>query len=401
MLLRKGADCSNSTSLLRAAVGSDSKTIVDFLLDHFSEAGLLAVNMADNWGEYLEIAAKSGKVQVLNMVLKSCIDTSTYRYEEHVINAMEAATECNEYGVLGRLLMTGVNPDTDGRACRILSKAIRRPLADENDTSCFTLLMSKFTALGLDLDKPLPGDETPFWTAILAGDAVAAQCLIFSGIDVNTPSFCDDEDDKMRNVRFERPMAQAIYQDECIHSRDYSTCHSSDFECACWVEFLLTNGANVDCLVDKSKTALLLALKSRGYEAAETLLEHGANPNARDSETGMDAFDIIYRNKFWPPFSTFKSLVDYGYQVNAKSDNGILIQLVAKAHRDSSYEYYEGWEIAALVVPLLLDSGAAVNTCATEEHPMTALQYAIDGNRKELTNILLAAGADIHAPAFW
>ncbi|CZS72584.1 unnamed protein product [Fusarium graminearum] len=316
LLLRKGATCNNPTLILQAAFRSGSMELVNFLRDHFSKAGLFAVGKADSWSQYLETATKSRNTQLVNMIISLCVDKSTGFFEKHVIDAMEVAADRGYSTMLYFLLMPSINPSADGRACRILSKSISEPLGTwEQYAKCFTLLMDKFTALGLDLDKPLPGDATPLCIAISHGNRAVAQCLIISGVDVNKPSlpfvpFWEETDDKRRNETPEPPILKAI---RC--SRDHYNGKLG------LVDLLIANGAN-----DEHKTALLLALESWKYGVAEILLERGANPNTKDPETGMDAFE---------------------------------------------------WDALAPVVSLLLDAGADVNAIPTENYPMTALQADI------------------------
>ncbi|KAF5236010.1 hypothetical protein FAUST_6803 [Fusarium austroamericanum] len=393
LLLRKSANCNNPTLILQAAFRSGSMELVNFLRDHFSKAGLFAVGKANNWSQYLETATKSRNTQLVNMILSLCVDKSTGLFEKHVIDAMEVAADRGYNTMLYSLLMPSINPNTDGRACSILSKSISEPLGIwEQYAKCFTLLMDKFTALGLDLDKPLPGDATPLCIAIAHGNRAVAQCLIISGVDVNKPSLpfvplWEETDDKRRNETPEPPILKAI---RC--SRDHYNGKLG------LVDLLVANGAN-----DEHKTALLVALESWKYGVAEILLERGANPNTKDPETGMDAFDYIFKNYrwlpfSWPPFSTFKSLINHGFQVKAESNAGILARVIAETYENG---ITIRWDALAPVVSLLLDAGADVNAIPTENYTMTALQYAINANYKELITILLNAGADIYANAFW
>lgn len=394
MLLEEGATCSKLASLLQAAFTSGCMRLINFLLGNFAKRGLSAIDMTGGWIEYLEAATKSGSIPLLNMVLELCADTNAEHYGKYVIGAMEAAVSHNRSAALCRLLKSGVNPNADGRACRILNKAIRLAREPVFENCCFTLLMSKFAALGLDLDKPLPNDPTPLWTAVYMDDWAKAQCLILSGADINNPSLCADG---TRNDHFEPPMAQAIRWDKCDHD--------TQMDGTCLVECLLNNGANVECLVDGSSTALLLALKLGKDKAAEALLQHGANPNTRDLETGMNAFEFALERETWPPLSMFKSLIVHGFQVDTAFNAGALIQVVAKATLNipaaCHLEISARRKMVASMASLLLAAGADVNACPTEETPMTALQYAIYVGHRDLTGILLAAGADIHAPTFW
>ena len=162
LLLWEGAICNNPASILQGAFASGCQNLVDFLIRHFAKTDLSALDIDDNWVEYLEAAAKSGNAQLVDTILKKCADTSTERFVKLAINAMEAAVAHGNSEVLYRLLLSGVNPNADGRACRILNNAI----SEEYANTCFTLLMSKFATLQPDLDQPLHGEPTPLWTAV-------------------------------------------------------------------------------------------------------------------------------------------------------------------------------------------------------------------------------------------
>lgn len=386
LLLQEGATCSNPGSILKLAVTSGCQKLVNFLIGHFPKAGLSTLDIDDNWVEYLEAAAKSGNAQLVDTILKKCADTSTEYFEKHVINAMEAAIAHNKREALCRLLLSGVNPNADGRGYRILNNAIS---CKEYAGTFFSLLMSRCAKLQLDLDQPPPGEPALLWTAIARYKMVVAQCLIVSGVDVNRTSLCID---KVKGSRLETPMAQAILCEPCM---------DDDSDHVCPVDLLIMSGANVDDLVDGSMTALLLALKAENHQAAEKLLLHGANPNIRDSETGLHAFDIALAGEYWdwPYFSTLKSLIDHGFEYNGEFNNRTTIQAVLRKSLEVSWT--DDWQIVDMVVGFLIDAGAEVNAPTTDETPMTALQYAIDTNHKELIDTLLAEEADIHAPAFW
>ncbi|RFN45206.1 hypothetical protein FIE12Z_10557 [Fusarium flagelliforme] len=384
-LLREGATFSNPTSILQLAVTSGCQKLVNFLIGHLPKANLSTLDVDDNWVEYLEAAARSGSGQLVDTILKKCSDKSTERFEKHVINAMEVAAGHNKSEALYRLLLSGVNPDADGRVYSILDEAI--PDGEDSDT-CFSLLMSRCATLQLDLDQPPPGKPTLLRKAIARQNMAVAQRLIVSGVNINRPSICIGGE---KGKRLETPMAQAI----CCES-----CMEGDSDHVCPVDLLIINGADVDGLVDGSMTALLLALKLGQYDAVEKLLLHGANPNIRDLNTGMHAFDIALEEDYqeWPPFSTLKSLIDHGFQFNGQFSNETAIQELFKG--PFIYEWSGDWQLVEFA-KLLIDAGAEVNGTTTEKNPLTALQYAIDANHEELMVILLDAGADIHAPAFW
>ena len=215
-----------------------------------------------------------------------------------------------------------------------------------------------------------------------------AQDLIVSGVDVNRSSLCID---RVKGKRRETPMAQASLCELCIQN---------DPGHVCPVDLLMMSGANVDDLADGSMTALLLALKAGNNKVVERLLLHGANPNIRDSETRLHAFDIALAKEYWvwPLFSTLKSLIDHGFECNGKLNDETIIHKFSKELTNGIWS--GDWQPVEFA-ELLIDAGAEVNTPPTEESPMTALQYAIDVREEELIDILLGAGADVHAPAFW
>jgi ankyrin repeat protein len=124
LLLQEGATCSNPASILQLAVTSGCQKLVNLLIGHLPKTDLSTLDVDDNWVEYLEAAARSGNAQLLGMILKKCADKSTDRFQKHAINAMEAAVVHDISEALYRLLLSGVNPNADGRVYSILNEAI-------------------------------------------------------------------------------------------------------------------------------------------------------------------------------------------------------------------------------------------------------------------------------------
>ena len=111
-------------------------------------------------------------------------------------------------------------------------------------------------------------------------------------------------------------------------------------------------------------------------EAAETLLEHGADVNA-DPPDGMSAMMRAFDGGH---FEIVELLLDHGADVNAVEDNTHRTVLHGAALR--------GWEDFA---ELLLDAGA--DTDVKDDEGMTALHYAGKYGHRSIVDLLESRGA--------
>ncbi|KAE9364186.1 ankyrin [Stipitochalara longipes BDJ] len=174
------------------------------------------------------------------------------------------------------------------------------------------------------------------------------------------------------------------------------------------LRLLIDAGANVND-VSGTQTALQAALSRYNCdtELVRLLIQTGANVNAPPGHS----VNIDFDDNYFPPGKTrnalqlavchathslelTKILLDAGAKIEP-AENGPLLLAVAD-RRDPNLE----------LVRTLLAAGADVNAPAAGFKGRTALQAAVERNMPyndvysaELVEILLAAGADIHAPA--
>ncbi|KAF4338353.1 ankyrin repeat [Fusarium beomiforme] len=350
-----------STSINVMVLIVDShEELVKSLFSHFSKTGPLAADIVERRKtDDIRVTSSFGDLEFYDMLLQPRIDANSRSYEEIVLNAMESAASLGSRGTLYRLLKCGVNPNVDGRACRILNKAI-----SNESSECFNLLISNYTSLDIDLDDCLPDDSAPLLTALAYDQRAMAQCLILDGVNVNKPSL------DRRGKKTQLPLSNVIDCGRCLYF-DFSEQHDVMF----LVDILIDAGADINQL-DGSRTALLLALKNGLKYTAETLLLNGTDPNVKDLTIGMSSFSLALK----------------GCEGLQNIECSLFEFLL----------YHDlDLDVIVRIASLLLTAGAEVNAPATEGSPMTALQYAINDDFRELIDLFLAAGADIHTPAFW
>ncbi|WXC62303.1 hypothetical protein SNK03_008158 [Fusarium graminearum] len=351
LLLRKGATCNNPTLILQAAFRSGSMELVNFLRDHFSKAGLFAVGKADNWSQYLETATKSRNTQLVNMILSLCVDKSTGLFEKHVIDAMEVVADRGYSTMLYSLLMPSINPSADGRACRILSKSISEPLGIwEQYAKCFTLLMDKFAALGLDLDKPLPGDATPLCIAIAHVKAESNAGILARVIAETCENGITIRWDALAPV----------------------------------VSLLLDAGADVNAIPTENypMTALQYAINANYKELITILLNAGAD---------------IYAHAFWKGGKTTLQAACYGGNLELVQSlvvQGVDINAQPALHYGATALQFAAMQGHLKIAIFLLENGALINAPAALVEGQTALQGAVEHGRLDMIYLLLENDQD-------
>jgi ankyrin repeat protein len=146
---------------------------------------------------------------------------------------------------------------------------------------------------------------------------------------------------------------------------------------------LLDGGADIDAQ-DRigDSTALTHAAWLGRDDLVELLLENGADPNRREQH-GWTALHIAIKHGYSGIVAT---LIDHGADVDARVHGWTPMLLAAKDWRFQVPDY-------------LVKKGADVN--ATDYHGRTALHWAAHHGDKKLAQLLLQRGADVNARDRW
>ena len=160
---------------------------------------------------------------------------------------------------------------------------------------------------------------------------------------------------------------------------------SYDLEDAVWggrtqaVQTLLDEGADVNAK-DVEGNPILREAVWRGHaEIVRLLVESGADVNAKDAEGNPILREAVWRGHA----EIVRLLVESGADVNAKDTEGnpILREAVWRGHAE--------------IVRLLVESGADVNAKDTEGNPI--LREAVWRGHAEIVRLLVESGADVNA----
>jgi uncharacterized protein YecT (DUF1311 family) len=139
---------------------------------------------------------------------------------------------------------------------------------------------------------------------------------------------------------------------------------------------LLEKGADVNAKSENGFTVLMFAALSSNLELVKHLVNRGADVNARD-EDGKTAFMFASR---LGNVDVMRLLMDHGTDVNIKDKDGKTALMAAAAKGDLD------------AVRFLLDSGADVH--AEAENGNTALQLAEEEDNEEIIRLLKSRGAE-------
>ncbi|KAM0561606.1 hypothetical protein ACHAPJ_002774 [Fusarium lateritium] len=355
-LLSRGANPSvpgaeyKGLTALQAAVRSGSIDVVDLLLSSVQRQ----LGLADTrpiWRDgtnYLEAAAYSGNMQMLDIIFESTFDSEYQCSDDHVVSALRAAVENSSISMVQRLLDTSLNAGIESHACSIICDTIWR-----GNDEIFDVLMDRFA--GVDLDITLPDQPTPLWVAIHGNEKDMAQRLIEAGANVDqlSPSICPLNCHQGFGVELESPMREAIGGFCFAISRD-------SLDWIGMVSMLVKAGADVNRFSDQNYSPLFLATFLERFDIAEYLLRNGADPNLGGLESGEVPLQVIMTSRYMHSIDEILSFVR-----------------------------------------LLLEAGAIVDVPPNDTYPWTALQGAILSGKKELAHLFMEAGADVNFPAFW
>jgi|GEM_PF-1673518 len=141
------------------------------------------------------------------------------------------------------------------------------------------------------------------------------------------------------------------------------------------VEFLISQGIDVNYKSRQGQTALMFAVNWSQKNTVELLLAKGADVNAQN-QRGKTAL-------MYAAGGGYKDVVELllAKGANAKDIGGALMNAAGKGHID--------------VVELLIAKGADVN--AKDQEGETALIFAASRGQKDVVELLIAKGADVNA----
>jgi ankyrin repeat protein len=139
---------------------------------------------------------------------------------------------------------------------------------------------------------------------------------------------------------------------------------------------LLAEGGEVDCRNGVGQTPLMLAAVRGEAGAVRLLLEHGADPKARESEHGRTA--LFYADNL----DCLKLLLDHGADPGTRDVSGLPALYCLRS---------------AEVVRALVAAGADVNTRNTSGDTALHMEEVLWSGRQHIIDCLVALGADVNA----
>ncbi len=382
---------------LIAAVGNGDEDIANLLLDkginakHKNKAGQSALHIASNFGLYdiasrllksglpvndkdnggntpLMYAAASPNTFLTDMLVENGAKIED-RNKDGETPLLIAARTGNTKTV-ENLMKKGANPNVvDKNGNGAIMKA-----AVENNKYTLKHLLSK----GLNPDIKNEKGFTPLMAVVQQGNTDIANDLIKAGADVNGSDPMGNTPLINATLSGDTPMVREILK----HKPDIQVKNKEDktaFDVARdngYAQLQRILGQNMKTFDDAS-IALFDHVAKNDVDSAVAAIKMGANPNARDKNTGNTPIFTAVSNNY---LYTTQALIANGADVNIKNNQGNIPLIIAVTAADNA------------MVETLLKAKSNVN--AANKNGDTALIWATKLKNTDMVRMLLTAGAD-------
>lgn len=323
-------DNGGNTPLMYAAA-SPNTYITDLLIDNGAKIEDRNID-----GETpLLIAARTGNTKTVENLIKKGADATVVDNSGNGA-IMKAATENNKY-TLQNLLSKGLNPDIKNRkGYTPLMMTVKNGNTD---------ITNDLLKAGADINAKDPLGNTPLMTATLSGDTPMVREILKHNPDIQIKN---KEDKNAFDLAKDNGFAQ--------------------------LQRIL--GQNMKTFDDAS-IALFDKVAKNDTDGAIYAIKMGANPNARDKNTGNTPLFTAVANNY---LYLTQSLLAHGADVNVRNNLGNIPLIVAVTSADVA------------MLDTLIKAKSEVN--AANKNGDTALIWATKLRNAEMVRLLLTAGAD-------
>lgn len=398
LLLRKGADVNSPAqglcrmTALQEAAQSGNEDVVQLLLNEGAEINALPNPVGGRTA--IQAAAQSTNLDLVKLLVSLGADINADAAPVSGRTCLQAAAEQGDIEMVNFLLQSGAN--VNGPAARTSHglTALQAAITSGDD-----LILERLLEEGADvngLPSPSYGVST-LCAAIDHSQYELAQLLLEKGAnpdgcwDLRTPlSAC------VRQLRYDPTAIEAIEMARCLIHAGANVNKRNRGKSGTPLQMAASIGAAdlVRCLLDAKadvnaspvgtcgSTALRTAVDRHHIDIVKLLLSNGANPNQFSNCVEHGA--LLGAVRRWAiNDEIIQILVDHGADVNA--NHGRALQVAAARG-------------SVQTVQVLLAAGADINAPALRRNGKTTLQGAVLRGNIDLVKTLLDAGADINAP---
>ena len=348
-------------------------------------------------------------------VLDPLLDLRTPTTEIFGCNILVSAARLGKIDVVRSLIARGVDVDASGTA---LVQAVlhQRPRVVELLLTEGAHLETQFHTDNEILLKTLGGPHTLEMLRILINNGAVVST---NGYD----SYNDDIEDRLLPSAVREGDHEVIRflleAGACIHAVDSGLMTALQVAIECWnieaAQLLIDAGADINFSLscEGLRTPIQIASSDGNKEIVQMLVKNGADVNAigLDVEDNRELWEE-YRKYQWKKRDDFEdiefpeNIIITPLQAAVSGSDAALVKILLDAGAHVNEERYGDTLLqmaAALgnaeVVGILVEHGADINAPAVDEEGITALQAAARADNFGLVQILLNSGSHINAAA--